>query len=93
MKHGFLINKTTLWSGEEFVIIVPNTSIEKASELAERIRSKIEEYNFHKVGKITVSLVVVQFKGEDIIDTFIKRADDVMYKAKANGKNKVETIS
>lgn len=78
------------WGGEEFMIISSETNLEEAHALAERLRRTIECYRFNNVGKVTVSFGVTEFKEEDTKDTFIKRADDVMYKAKIKGKNRVE---
>ncbi len=78
------------WGGEEFMIISPETDLEKAGALAERIREVIESFSFDKAGKITVSFGVTQFNHDDTEDTFLKRADDTLYKAKTNGRNRVE---
>ncbi len=78
------------WGGEEFMIISPETDLERAKELAERIRKVIENYSFDKVQKVTVSFGVSQFKEDDTEDDFIKRVDDAMYKAKTSGRNRVE---
>jgi diguanylate cyclase (GGDEF)-like protein len=78
------------WGGEEFIIIAPETDIEKAEVLAERIRKGTEKYIFDQAGAITISLGVAQLKKDDTEDTFIKRVDDAMYLAKQNGRNRVE---
>ena len=78
------------WGGEEFIIITPETDIEKAEVLAERIRKATENYIFDQVGAITISLGVAQLKKDDTEDTFIKRVDDAMYLAKQKGRNRVE---
>jgi diguanylate cyclase (GGDEF)-like protein len=78
------------WGGEEFVILLPETGLEKAEALAERIKEKIGSYHFDKVGTVTVSFGVTQFRNEDSEDIFIKRADDSLYSAKVNGRNRVE---
>ncbi len=78
------------WGGEEFVIVDPETDLRRAEALAERIRKVIENYPFDRAGKVTVSFGVTQFKEDDTEDTFIKRADDALYKAKKNGRNRVE---
>jgi diguanylate cyclase (GGDEF)-like protein/PAS domain S-box-containing protein len=77
------------WGGEEFVIILAETDKKQAYVLAERIRTGIEKFNFNKAAKITISCGVAEFKKEDTKNTLIKRADDAMYKAKRNGRNRV----
>ncbi len=81
------------WGGEEFMIITPETDLERAGALAERIRKVIESFRFDNAGTITVSFGVTQFKNEDAVDSFIKRSDTALYKAKINGKNRVEVIA
>ncbi len=78
------------WGGEEFVIISSETNLEKAHALAERIRGITESYKFDTVGKVTVSFGVTEFKEGDTGDSFIKRIDVAMYKAKEKGRNRVE---
>jgi len=78
------------WGGEEFIIITPETDIEKAEVLAERVRKGTEKYIFDQVGAITISLGVAQLKKDDTEDTFIKRVDDAMYLAKQKGRNRIE---
>jgi diguanylate cyclase (GGDEF)-like protein/PAS domain S-box-containing protein len=80
------------WGGEEFVVIAPETDVERAEVLAERIRKAIEGYRFDQTGTITISLGVTQYRKNDTEDSFIKRADDAMYAAKGKGRNRVEVI-
>lgn len=76
------------WGGEEFIIILPETTIEKAQVFAEHIRKLVESYNFTKVGSITISLGVTQLKGKEQMETFLKRLDNALYQAKKEGRNK-----
>lgn len=78
------------YGGEEFLAILPQTSLENAYLTAERIRSTIESTKF-KGGKIkiTISGGVVEFQGEEPL-TLIGRADEALYKAKQKGKNRIE---
>lgn len=78
------------WGGEEFVALLPETGLEGARRLAERIRTAIEEENFGKPGRITVSMGVTQFRQDDTVETFLSRADKALYQAKRKGKNRVE---
>ncbi|NWF76000.1 MAG: diguanylate cyclase [Nitrospirae bacterium] len=78
------------WGGEEFIILSPNTDLNNAKVLSERIRKAVEEYSFEKNQKVTVSFGVTEFRQYDIEDTFVKRADDALYKAKEAGRNRVE---
>ncbi len=78
------------WGGEEFILIAPDTDLEKAIVLVERIRKEIESYKFNHAGPVTVSFGIAEYKPDDTEDALIKRADDAMYDAKRKGRNRVE---
>jgi len=81
------------YGGEEFVILLSDTDLEGASTMAERIRSKIENHSIAygmEVLKLTASLGVSSLKGNDTVDSLIKRADSAMYTAKDKGRNQVQ---
>jgi diguanylate cyclase (GGDEF)-like protein len=80
------------WGGEEFVILLPETSLEGAGAQAERIRREIADFGFEQVGRVTVSFGLARYRENDTADSFLKRADEAMYKAKTDGKNRVETV-
>ncbi|MFO7814202.1 MAG: GGDEF domain-containing protein [Halanaerobiales bacterium] len=80
------------WGGEEFLIILPETDLDSAVILAERLRGEIEDYEFTKVGNITSSFGVASYLENKDIREIIKAADDALYKAKEEGRNRVETI-
>jgi len=78
--------------GEEFVVLLSNTDIDGAKLLAERIRKSIEQHTLAygmELVKLTASLGVSSLRVGDTVDTFVKRADAAMYKAKNNGRNQV----
>ncbi len=77
------------YGGEEFLIILPNTRKENAIFVCERIRTKIEEFDFGEGVKVTISGGVVDYKAEGITE-FIDRADIKLYEAKNNGRNRIE---
>lgn len=77
------------FGGEEFMIILPLTTPEDAYKIAERIRITLSEKDILKNGvKITASFGVCSLKKEENIDSFIKRVDIALYKAKESGRNK-----
>ena len=78
------------YGGEEFIIMLPETAIEGAKLCAENTRATIEQSNFDKVKKITISVGVTMFKENDTIDSVTKRVDEALYRAKDNGRNRVE---
>ena len=80
------------WGGEEFIIILPFSSINQALYLAERIRSAVAECVFPKVDHITCSFGVTTFKAGDTQKRLLQRADDALYWVKNNGRNQVNGI-
>lgn len=78
------------WGGEEFLLLMPETSVENALAFAEKIRHRISAYDFKYVGTVTVSLGVVEFSGETAaVDEMIIRVDQALYEAKQSGRNRV----
>ena len=91
------------YGGEEFVIAMPETKIDHAAEVAERIRSNIARHDFQVYNdktKVTVSQGVEVFDVSKItgpeqpvpsaiVDALIRHADKAMYKAKEEGRNRV----
>jgi diguanylate cyclase (GGDEF)-like protein len=78
------------WGGEEFIILAPETDINGALKLAEKIRTIIASHHFAKIGHVTISAGIAQFV-EDIdkgIDSIVKRADNALYLAKHEGRNR-----
>jgi polar amino acid transport system substrate-binding protein len=75
------------WGGEEFLIILPNIIIEKAVEVAEKLRNEIVKEKIMDI-VCTISLGVKMFdKNDQSIDQAIKRTDDALYSAKNKGRN------
>ena len=77
------------WGGEEFVLLFPNTNRQEAMELVERLRILISSNIFEKVGTVTCSFGLAMFQENDNEDTLLNRADEFLYVAKRQGKNRV----
>ncbi len=77
------------WGGEEFMIVLPDSDLDVGRILAEKIRTKIESNDFSKVGRLTASFGVAEFKDGISEIEFVNRADNAMYQAKNQGRNKV----
>jgi diguanylate cyclase (GGDEF)-like protein len=84
------------WGGEEFLILVPNTSMQELSNFANRIRKLVEQRDIStKDGlinfKVTISLGVALSNKTNVsnAENIINEADDRLYKAKNSGRNKV----
>ncbi|MBP7088105.1 MAG: diguanylate cyclase [Candidatus Omnitrophica bacterium] len=86
---------TARYGGEEMIILLRNTTLDNAIIIAEKIRKEVENNlvkDKNRTYKVTISIGVSRFNNGDDEDTIIKRADDALYKAKASGRNRVDTI-
>jgi diguanylate cyclase (GGDEF)-like protein len=81
------------YGGEEFSVLLPKTGYEGAAIVAERIRQTVETLKIPVVDQVTgvtVSIGLAEFKPEfKEADEFIDNADQALYRAKADGKNRV----
>jgi diguanylate cyclase (GGDEF)-like protein len=79
------------FGGEEFVIILPNTNLENAVIVAERIRAEIANFKHNieeQIIQITVSIGIASYGRQDNdVNQIIERADQALYKAKSSGRN------
>jgi diguanylate cyclase (GGDEF)-like protein len=76
--------------GEEFVVLFANTNLEEAKLVAQKLCEIIEdELNVLNDKKITVSMGLTQVHTNDTVETIFKRADELLYDAKHQGKNRV----
>lgn len=88
-----IVRKTDIfarWGGEEFVMLLPETKCDKAVSMAERIRKALEEYEFHTGDKVTCSFGVAEIGEGEMMYNALNRADELLYTAKRNGRNRVE---
>jgi diguanylate cyclase (GGDEF)-like protein len=78
--------------GEEFSILLPETPLDKAQVMAERIRVSMQQMRFRfsrQEVTVTVSLGVAQYKPIESISVYLQRGDVMLYKAKRKGRNQV----
>ncbi len=84
------------YGGEEFVILLARTSLNEARPLAERLRQCISEKPF-VYGEIsidvTVSLGLADYQAKDPVSHLVKRVDNALYRAKINGRDRVESAA
>jgi diguanylate cyclase (GGDEF)-like protein len=85
------------YGGEEFLILIPNTDLEGASHVLEKVRRKVYDHLFKKEDqetRLTISIGLFEVDPEQIqsIDRIIDEADKRLYKAKRSGKNKIISL-
>ena len=79
------------WGGEEFLLILPNTSCKEANILAEHIRASIEQCSFSYKFSNSASFGVASFSSEESEAELIEIADKALYSAKESGRNCVKS--
>ena len=87
------VDAVSRWSGEEFLIVLPESDQDGAYLMAENLREKIEDHDFTGVPGITASFGVDVFKENDEVDDLLSRVGAALENAKQNGRNRVETFS
>jgi diguanylate cyclase len=92
MRQGDFIGR---FGGEEFILILPESTKEAAVQAAERIKQRIADLQFPELPageRITISQGLTMYRAEERIAETLKRADDALYKAKGSGRNQVVVI-
>jgi len=78
------------YGGEEFAVLLPNSSLEESLLVAERLRLNIENSEFERIGKCTVSIGIASLdKRHSDAYKWLNNADQALYQAKKEGRNKV----
>jgi hemerythrin-like metal-binding protein len=77
------------FGGEEFILIMPQTTIEGAIEASEKIRSAIEKKEHIITGKQTISIGVAMRIMHESFESWYRRVDAALYRAKNEGRNRV----
>jgi len=89
---------TCRYGGEEFIMLLPNTSLRGACAYSEKIRKKIEKLTVEIDEKITITFTIsigvseIDFINDKNIELVINRADEALYKAKNGGRNQVVSL-
>ncbi len=93
-QHSRVTDLTARYGGEEFCVLLPNTEIEMAEQLAERLRRLIRETSIDGPGQLSASIGVASYPlHADTPDTLFLRADEALYRAKQEGRNRVKVSS
>ena len=84
----------TRYGGEEFVMLLPESPLEMARNVAERIRQRVEAQSFGQIPyPITLSLGVVQWREEEDAEQLLARVDAALYQSKQQGRNRVSFLT
>lgn len=82
--------------GEEFILMLPDTDVEEACRVADRLRQTLQDTDFHDLDpelSVTVSVGVAEYRANEDLDTMMARADAALYLAKESGRNRVVSES
>jgi diguanylate cyclase (GGDEF)-like protein len=82
------------YGGEEFLLVLPETPVEVAVRLLDRLRSIIAGLDWSAFSpgmRVTVSAGVATLRASETAETFLARADGALYKAKAQGRNRTSS--
>jgi diguanylate cyclase (GGDEF)-like protein len=90
LRHSIRVNDTAgRWGGEEFLIVLPHTSVDAAAQTAEKIRTLVASGDYGEVKTVTASFGVLAHKPGETVDDLLLRADMALYAAKRKGRNAV----
>ncbi len=82
------------FGGEEFLLVLVQSSLPQALLVAERMRTQVENEEFKvaegEIIRVTVSLGVAQYEPKESIDAMLARADQALYEAKRKGRNRLQ---
>jgi diguanylate cyclase (GGDEF)-like protein len=81
------------YGGEEFLLVLPETDAQGTLACGERIRSRIADEKFHVARAetaLTVSIGIAVYRADEQIHETLARADQALYRAKRNGRNRIE---
>lgn len=76
--------------GEEFVILLPRAEADQARQLAQELAERLRASALGGVEGVAASFGVAALSGGEKLDDWFKRADDAFYRAKAEGRDRVE---
>jgi diguanylate cyclase (GGDEF)-like protein len=76
--------------GEEFVLLLAETSEDAAIGVAEDLRERVATALLIRERPVTISIGVAELRAGESLDDWLKRADNALYRAKAAGRNRVE---
>ncbi len=103
LQHIADVTRTTMrssdvfcrWGGEEFIVLLKNCSSDNACAMAQKIRAALKAKPAGYKGRnipVTVSLGVTAYQAPESEDSLLNRADNALYQAKNNGRDRIEKL-
>jgi diguanylate cyclase (GGDEF)-like protein len=77
------------WGGDELIMLLTDTNLQGAANVAEKLRSLVENNTFPHHRHLSISLGASEYSTQDNVARFVERADTAMYRAKRTGRNRV----
>jgi len=88
------VDLVSRYGGEEFVLLLNGVELDTAQLVVERIRSLVERMRFSDQQlSLTTSIGITQYRDTESAEDIIRRADELLFKAKNNGRNRVESVA
>lgn len=87
-----VVDKVGRLGGEEFLIILPETDAASAERAVHALQKRINGFSFERVQHKSASFGIAEYRPGESLDSLMERADQAMYRAKANGRDCVETL-
>jgi diguanylate cyclase (GGDEF)-like protein len=78
------------WGGEEFMVLLRRSDLAAGRDVAEKLRAALASSPVEPVGVVTASFGVAEHQPGEVFASLCSRADALLYRAKANGRNRVE---
>lgn len=86
------VDSAARWGGEEFLLLIVEANEDIAKKVSEKINIVLSQTEFKPVEKVTVSIGVTHVVDGDTNESLVKRSDQALYKAKNNGRNRIEVV-
>ena len=80
------------WGGEEFMLVLAETTVEEAALVAENLRALLDNHHFNSVGSVSASFGIASCVQQDNMEHLVNQADQALYTAKERGRNRVEVF-
>ncbi len=81
------------WGGEEFLLVLPNTPLEGAIAVSEKLRARLAQHEIPGLGVVTASFGVAAHERGQTLGTWMRRVDAALYEAKGAGRNVVKAAA